>query len=293
MGAQYSIASLGLIAGQALAQDQDAVVWGNTSSGVFLHLASGWLVFLSFDRFRGPLTLNSSTQEASLSPSLFQQLKAGSPVPIRSKTLHFDSLGVEIAAQGAQIWSAPPRVAVEPAALAGRFDRIAYIHRKVSPVLADSHIPGLLPASVPAASLDVVSVARLLEENLGLGPGLTPAGDDLVLGFLLALNRWGDLLYPALDVLELSQSLSQAARRRTNTLSANLIACAALAQADERLILALDGILTGSPDPDACLAHLLSWGHTSGACAFEGLRLANALRISPPQGTISQIDRAA
>jgi hypothetical protein len=124
------------------------------------------------------------------------------------------------------------------------------------------------------ASPDISRIIATLETYLGLGEGLTPAGDDLVLGYLLAINRWGDLLYLDLDISRINQAIRQAAYQKTNTLSANLIECASLGQADERLVLALDGILSGEPDPDTCIAHLLSWGHSSGANALTGMSAA-------------------
>jgi len=268
LGALYSITTIGSLASQALSQDQDAVVWGSTSRGIFLHLASGWIVFLSFERFRGPLTLNGDPN-----PSLFQAIGPGLSARIRSKTLHFDTLGIEIATQNARIWSAPPRSSTSLDSPAARFERIENIHRNVSKVLADCPSVGLLPETLPA-SLDSASIIRQIEKSLGLGEGLTPAGDDLALGFLLALNRWGDLLCPNLDVPDINQRICQAAPHKTNTLSAKLIECASLGQADERLIFTLDGILSGSPNPDTCVSHLSSWGHTSGACAFAGMALA-------------------
>jgi hypothetical protein len=284
LGTQYSITTIGSIASQALSQDQDAVVWGSTSHGIFVHLASGWVVFLSFDHFTGPLTLN-----LSLSPSFFQAIEPGLAVRIRSTSLHIDTLEIEIATHNTQIWSAPPRNPTSLDSPAARLERIEYIHRNVSKVLAVSPSAGLLPETLPT-SLDSASIVGLIERSLGFGEGLTPAGDDLALGFLLALNRWGDLLCPSLDAPEINQKICQAARCKTSTLSANLIECASLGQADERLIVALNGILTGSPDPETCAAHLLSWGHTSGACAFRGMLLANALQISPAPVTIDPID---
>jgi len=113
-----------------------------------------------------------------------------------------------------------------------------------------------------------------LERFLGLGPGLTPSGDDLVLGFLLAVNRWGNLLYHSLDVQGLNRAIQQAAYRKTTILSANLLSCVTRGQADERLVLAMDGIMTGKPDPGTCVSHLLNWGNSSGVSAMMGMALA-------------------
>jgi hypothetical protein len=113
-----------------------------------------------------------------------------------------------------------------------------------------------------------------LEQFLGFGPGLTPSGDDLVLGFLLAVNRWGNLLYPNQDVQSINRVIQQAAYRKTTILSANLLSCVTKGQADERLVLAMDGIMTGKPDPDTCISHLLNWGNSSGVYALIGMALA-------------------
>ena len=59
---------------------------------------------------------------------------------------------------------------------------------------------------------------------------------------------------------KLSDLLNRAASQKTTLLSANLIACASQGQADERLISALDGMLTGNPAPEQCAAVYPSWG---------------------------------
>jgi hypothetical protein len=114
-------------------------------------------------------------------------------------------------------------------------------------------------------------VIAALVADLGRGPGLTPAGDDLALGFLLALNRWGDLLRPDLPIEPINKALVGAARQRTTTLSASLIECAARGLADERLVAALDGLVTGNLAEDRIVEYLQSWGHTSGAAVMQGM----------------------
>jgi len=113
-----------------------------------------------------------------------------------------------------------------------------------------------------------------LHPLLGQGSGLTPSGDDIILGFLLALSRWGHILSPNLDLQALQQPLISQAYRRTTLLSANLIECAASGQADERLVLALDGIFTGQLDGVDCAALLLGWGNSSGCDALVGMGIA-------------------
>jgi hypothetical protein len=116
-----------------------------------------------------------------------------------------------------------------------------------------------------------------LVDGLGRGPGLTPAGDDLVLGFLLALNRWGDRLHSYLPQEQINRALVEAAHQSTTALSASLIGCAAHGLADERLVLALDGLVSGNLAEDLIVDHLLGWGHTSGAAALQGMGLVAGL----------------
>jgi hypothetical protein len=79
---------------------------------------------------------------------------------------------------------------------------------------------------------------------------------------------------PSVDTHGLSQELVSAAYRQTTLLSANLIACAADEQADERLMEALDGIFTGQVSPEHCVNLILSWGDSSGVGALTGMGLA-------------------
>jgi hypothetical protein len=111
---------------------------------------------------------------------------------------------------------------------------------------------------------------------IGRGNGLTPSGDDLLTGLLLMLNRWGAALYPGLEIRiqTLNRAAIRASHQKTTLLSANLIECAALGQADERLVTALDGIITGQPEPSACANSLLAWGNSSGSDALAGITLA-------------------
>jgi hypothetical protein len=74
----------------------------------------------------------------------------------------------------------------------------------------------------------------------------------------------------------INQVLIKAARQRTTALSASLIECAARGLADERLILALDRLLSDDLAVDRIVEYLQSWGHTSGAAALQGMGLVLA-----------------
>jgi hypothetical protein len=132
-------------------------------------------------------------------------------------------------------------------------------------------------AALPAAAtgLGQVSVATVAEGMargdsrpalalLGGGPGLTPAGDDLVAGAIAALALLGGLDESACGAVLARAPLA------TTSLSAALLRCAARGQVPPQvavLLLSLCG--RGAVEP--ALARLLEVGATSGAALALGL----------------------
>jgi hypothetical protein len=109
------------------------------------------------------------------------------------------------------------------------------------------------------------AVARLV----GLGPGLTPAGDDVLAGALIALhaaeNPWHHVLAAAIAT----------DRLRTTALSAALLDASATGcciPQVARFVAALDG----RADVEPALAALLTVGHSSGAALATGIAIALA-----------------
>jgi hypothetical protein len=117
-------------------------------------------------------------------------------------------------------------------------------------------------------------VGKILCDFLGFGEGLTPSGDDYVIGTLLSLNRWKDVLLPDKDLGSLNQQVVETAYQVTTTLSANLIECAALGQGDERLIQAIDYLMGGGVQKDEIVTNLMNWGNSSGVDTFVGMATA-------------------
>lgn len=102
---------------------------------------------------------------------------------------------------------------------------------------------------------DFLSGARLL---VGLGEGLTPSGDDVLVGWMAAARCQGQILPPL-------NGLKQA----TNTISASFLDAAERGLFSAALV-ALAHSLTGGP-VEASLAALASMGHSSGLDAATGL----------------------
>ncbi len=283
------ITHIGLIARELLSEEREAAVMGVTSRGLFLHLLQGWVVFITSENYRGPLTLNLQGDQAAL-----RDVKVHSPVVLTSDRIDFLTANLTIPLANASIWQAP----VPPTNRLPTEKRKACLVDITHRVLArgkSSDIGALLPALIDPkeAVIDpedplfqlLQRVLRSLENSelpalvdaiqalLGLGSGLTPSGDDLTLGLLLALNRWGHVLAPSLDTLGLNRRILPQAYQKTTTLSANLIECACRGQANERLIIALDGLVTGAPEATTCADTLADWGNTSGLDALAGMAM--------------------
>ena len=132
-------------------------------------------------------------------------------------------------------------------------------------------------ASVPAADARWDALVLGL---LGLGPGLTPAGDDLLAGLLVGLAARPDLRDP------LAAAVSRHAARRTTWLSAELLRHASAGLAMPAVVAVADA-LAGHGD-DAALTRsvprLLAVGHTSGPALARGLLLAAQTASRHPLG---------
>ncbi len=123
-------------------------------------------------------------------------------------------------------------------------------------------------------SLKTGSTSKLgweIEKLLGAGPGLTPLGDDLILGILLAINRGTKPGFPGEYLEQLNQTTIELALDKTTRLSFSLLVCGSDGSADERLINVLDNLLAGKDLKDGDLSQMLAWGSTSGFAVLAGM----------------------
>jgi len=286
---------IGKTARQTISQGQAGQVLGVTSRGVFLHFPTPKIIFLSYEPYKGPLTLNLGAVATQL-----ERLSPGNAVQVNARDLYFDALEIRILSGEAVTWQAPAPVgAVQPKPEIHK--QLVSIARQLLAQNRTSEISSLLPhiLGFPNESTGISAEKSLWQEIqqlqqslhssqlarivptlgslLGFGSGLTPSGDDLAIGLLLTLNRWGETFVPGIELQGLNRSVVQSAAQKTSALSANLIECAVNGEADERLINALDGIMTGIPDSEACARLLLSWGNSSGSDTLTGIALTLSL----------------
>ena len=108
---------------------------------------------------------------------------------------------------------------------------------------------------------------RMPENLLGLGPGLTPSGDDVLGGVLLALHRLGFAKRASL----LGERLLGVARERTNQISYAYLRAATAGYGSSVLHSAVAAVCADSPALYETLQGLNSLGHSSGWDAFLGI----------------------
>jgi hypothetical protein len=106
----------------------------------------------------------------------------------------------------------------------------------------------------------------------GLGPGLTPAGDDFLLGLMAGLRTWPQFLAgKGLSVEEACQAIYGAAAGRTNLLSTALLRSAREGMFGEAWHELLAALRQGKTEEVKGAAdRILSFGETSGADALIG-----------------------
>lgn len=141
------------------------------------------------------------------------------------------------------------------------------------------------PVRAVCGQLDVDAVVGRL---VGAGPGLTPSGDDVLCGLLLAGRAVG-----AGWVCGLADAVRTSAPSRTSSLSASLLMAAADGYAVPQVAAFVREAVAGSRGDTAygmALRRLLSVGHTSGAALALGVlavvdaRSARAVAVEHPVG---------
>ena len=139
--------------------------------------------------------------------------------------------------------------------------------------LDDSGIGIPEPLELAGACLagDLEAAGAAAGRLVGLGPGLTPSGDDVLAGLLVTLRSLGGVKEQALaDAI--TAAVLPTAYHRTTALSATLLHCAARGEAGREVAAVLRG-LTGVSPLDPAVTRLRSAGHTSGADLIWGMAL--------------------
>ena len=137
-------------------------------------------------------------------------------------------------------------------------------------------------SAVPCISKLTDGLTRLVHESVdqavsglvGLGPGLTPSGDDLLAGMLVALMAMPyTASQPSVDLL--ARCVTRHAAEKTNRISSAMLEQSAKGNgsaAQHRLLRCLLGVDT-QPDISRATLELIQVGHTSGWDTLAGILL--------------------
>jgi Protein of unknown function (DUF2877) len=250
----------------ALAGPARPATWlGVTPAALYLRMPSapGVVALLAHDAVRLPcaLLLPSTAAEVPLT-SIADG--AASDATVGAGCVAWTGSAGPIVVRAVREW-APARVPTAP----------ARVRRKPARSWAAADVLQALRAALPttaALGIDGALLALLTSEPaaavaglLGRGPGLTPAGDDVLAGFVLGARAFG------LDAAGVLAEVAATAPARTTAVSAALLWHAARGEC-------VDEVAAVLADPSGpTVARLLRVGHTSGAALATGLSTA-ALR---------------
>jgi hypothetical protein len=190
---------------------------------------------------------------------------------IRSARLELDLANARIWRPGAR-GPLAPRTGIE-ARLVRMRSRLGE-RRAAQPNVLDREAAGVAEAIADACStLDTANASAHLDRLIGWGEGLTPAGDDFIVGLLAGLHALarGDAL--RLRFRDAIDAHVAARTDRTTPIAAHALRLAAAGAWSARVdrVLAALCCSQGGHDADAALDALLALGATSGADTASGI----------------------
>jgi len=282
--------TFGKFAYEWLLQSNQVVVWGNTSSGLFLLVQGNRIIFLTKNDYFGPVNVILQNQ-----------------IPIQWKNedevqvIHSDGEFIltnnkqQIKLNIKNIWKTPQK----PAGFISEIEqknRMTQAANQLSLLKnGQGYAPLLLPfvsdnlyletdntwlfsswntikllkiSMIQKDSESILSLASLL---VGSGRGLTPSGDDLLTGLTFMRRRW----FPEVNwMTEVEDQLLATFKEKTTSVSSTLFECALQGEADARIQEMADVLMTSDIPFQQQAMKLSRWGNSSGADVFLGILLA-------------------
>jgi hypothetical protein len=172
---------------------------------------------------------------------------------------------LSVSAEAAALWQPPPGACIAEAKLLGRASKDRVPAEGLGCLIVGEHNALAVHAQPALEAIEHWLVGNALgnevEILVGLGPGLTPSGDDYLGGVLVALRRLGR----AAQAEALWRWLQPRLAERTSAISAAHLAAAAAGEGHE----ALHEVLNGSLNLDklAAVGHCSGWDALAGAAA--------------------------
>ncbi len=283
-------ASVGLLAGRALARSSEASVIARFERSACLDIGGSLVTIADRDLYDGPLTIRLNRPFAALDIEKGQRWTA-SPARLRRQ----DGLNIDLTS--APIWRPDlPKSPPHPGRLRRGLDHLLDLLREqglpkdglLGLVITDRQVQNAIEraAVVPIDALRKDLSRRLANGAIdpppvagliGLGPGLTPSGDDLLCGVLITCRHLGEIEVAA----SLAATVNAAATTATTPISRAHLAAAAEGYAAAPL----HDLLAALVDDDrraigGTLDVVAGIGHSSGLDAVAGMVLAATAWLS-------------
>jgi Protein of unknown function (DUF2877) len=130
----------------------------------------------------------------------------------------------------------------------------------------------LAPLWAGRQAFAISTLLTLVKALVGLGEGLTPSGDDFLVGLLAVLHVTGFL--PGRAVASVHEQFCECVRLGTSQLSGEFLRCAFEGHFAEPLVMLVSGLCASASDAwPAHAATLATVGHSSGVDAMVGIAL--------------------
>ncbi len=234
-------------------EERPAVVLGAFPTAMYLRLAGGDVIaLLTRDAVQLPLGLTLSTHSASHPLNRWT-----GPVLVGASGVQTGDWSVRVS----RIVAVHTATSLEPNRRA-----IAYASRQLGRV---AHVgPRSGPLETLVSDQRLLAPAAVVDRLLGVGPGLTPFGDDILAGFLIGASAFG------LPEDRLRTAVAEAAPAGTTDLSAALLRCASRGESIPQVTTFLRALSNGSGSSrqlDDALVDLAHVGHTSGTALAVGV----------------------
>jgi hypothetical protein len=145
--------------------------------------------------------------------------------------------------------------------------------------LAISHISSMLKAIKSGHSHDIIRITKYL---VGLGPGLTPAADDMLLGLMISMfyisENFNDI---SIDVKKINNDIVSTISGRTTIISEAFLREASVGNVNEAVASLIKNLLTSRQrELENSLRKVLDLGGTSGTDIVFGVILGSHLMLS-------------
>lgn len=272
--------------GEAVAQQSTGMVHSVFAHACNIETAGGELVTLLADN------QGNSAHGIKLAHAVAPmdaRLVAGQGVLIEQALLHVPAAAMRIDLSGASVWRGEIP-AVRAAACAGALRQVRSTlcqragEHGFAPLLIASRpansavefalaarLSSTLPALAQATAFhDNAAVARIAAQVVGLGPGLTPSGDDFLTGYLAALWSRAQAESGIAALLQKLDASFSALFARTNVISRQMLRDAVHGRFGEHLVTLISAV-AHARDVVGATVRALDIGHSSGADTVCGL----------------------